>query len=168
MLLFYGMYSLECGQWNLILHCNSAVSLVINYFGTHWHLSYFEIDKLRVLWTNCYFRQTSENTSVAISQYIRYIIYFINLGVLIYFFALITVIINFVFLGIANLLIFLLVKKTSIILFKVFFRYGVLPLIEAQRDEKLTSRIIQFQSRCRGFLARKRLAKRKVNIISFL
>ncbi|XP_075218480.1 unconventional myosin-XVIIIa-like isoform X2 [Lycorma delicatula] len=45
---------------------------------------------------------------------------------------------------------------------RVFFRYGVLPLIEAQRDEKLTSRIMHFQSHCRGFLARKQLAQRKV------
>ncbi|RZF36155.1 hypothetical protein LSTR_LSTR013379 [Laodelphax striatellus] len=45
---------------------------------------------------------------------------------------------------------------------QVFFRYGVLAVIEAQRDEKLTSRIIHFQAYCRSYLIRKKIVKRKV------
>lgn len=45
---------------------------------------------------------------------------------------------------------------------QVFFRAGVLPHLEAQRDEKLTDRVIKFQACCRGYLSRKRFAKLKV------
>lgn len=45
---------------------------------------------------------------------------------------------------------------------QVFFRAGVLPHLESQRDEKLTDRVIKFQASCRGYLARKRFAKLKV------
>ncbi|XP_054281461.1 unconventional myosin-XVIIIa-like isoform X2 [Macrosteles quadrilineatus] len=45
---------------------------------------------------------------------------------------------------------------------KIFFRAGVLPRLESQRDEKLAGRVVHFQAHCRGYLARKRFAKRKV------
>ena len=38
---------------------------------------------------------------------------------------------------------------------KVFFRAGVLAQLEEERDIKLTEIIVQFQSRCRGYLGRK-------------
>ena len=38
---------------------------------------------------------------------------------------------------------------------KVFFRAGVLAQLEEERDLKLTEVIIQFQSRCRGYLGRR-------------
>ncbi|XP_046684010.1 unconventional myosin-XVIIIa isoform X2 [Homalodisca vitripennis] len=45
---------------------------------------------------------------------------------------------------------------------KIFFRVGVLSHLESQRDEKLADRVVHFQAHCRGYLARKRFAKRKV------
>ncbi|KAL1399482.1 hypothetical protein pipiens_008180 [Culex pipiens pipiens] len=45
---------------------------------------------------------------------------------------------------------------------EVLFRSGVLNQLEAKRDELLSDRIIQLQSYCRGHLARKRLAQRRV------
>ncbi|XP_018902234.2 unconventional myosin-XVIIIa isoform X2 [Bemisia tabaci] len=45
---------------------------------------------------------------------------------------------------------------------QIFFRSGVLAQLELQRDAKLTDRIIKLQSHCRGYLARKKLAKLKV------
>ncbi|KAK6641883.1 hypothetical protein RUM44_013603 [Polyplax serrata] len=45
---------------------------------------------------------------------------------------------------------------------EIFFRAGVLAQLESQRDEKLADLVIQLQSRCRGYLARKKLAKLKV------
>ncbi|XP_039444076.1 unconventional myosin-XVIIIa isoform X2 [Culex pipiens pallens] len=45
---------------------------------------------------------------------------------------------------------------------QVLFRSGVLNQLEAKRDELLSDRIIQLQSYCRGHLARKRLAQRRV------
>ncbi|XP_046385320.1 unconventional myosin-XVIIIa isoform X4 [Ischnura elegans] len=45
---------------------------------------------------------------------------------------------------------------------QVFFRAGVLPHLEAQRDERLQDRVVRLQARCRGYLARKHLAKLKV------
>ena len=51
----------------------------------------------------------------------------------------------------------------KIFFFQVFFRAGVLAQLESQRDEKLADLIIRFQSRCRGYIARKKLAKLKVS-----
>ncbi|XP_058832508.1 unconventional myosin-XVIIIa isoform X3 [Topomyia yanbarensis] len=45
---------------------------------------------------------------------------------------------------------------------QVLFRSGVLNQLEAKRDELLSGRIIQLQAYCRGHLARKRLAQRRV------
>ncbi|XP_058832507.1 uncharacterized protein LOC131690615 isoform X2 [Topomyia yanbarensis] len=45
---------------------------------------------------------------------------------------------------------------------EVLFRSGVLNQLEAKRDELLSGRIIQLQAYCRGHLARKRLAQRRV------
>ncbi|XP_055711985.1 uncharacterized protein LOC129807024 isoform X5 [Phlebotomus papatasi] len=45
---------------------------------------------------------------------------------------------------------------------EVLFRSGVLGQLEAKRDELLSDRIIQFQSYCRGYLARRRVAQRRV------
>lgn len=47
---------------------------------------------------------------------------------------------------------------------QVLFRSGVLNQLEAKRDELLSDRIIQLQSYCRGHLARKRLAQRRVQV----
>uniref|UniRef100_A0A0P6DC77 Unconventional myosin-XVIIIa n=1 Tax=Daphnia magna TaxID=35525 RepID=A0A0P6DC77_9CRUS len=49
---------------------------------------------------------------------------------------------------------------------QVFFRPGVLSQLEDQRDEKITSRVVKFQAQCRGFLARKRLIKLKVQDVA--
>ncbi|KAK4001932.1 hypothetical protein OUZ56_003796 [Daphnia magna] len=49
---------------------------------------------------------------------------------------------------------------------EVFFRPGVLSQLEDQRDEKITSRVVKFQAQCRGFLARKRLIKLKVQDVA--
>lgn len=48
--------------------------------------------------------------------------------------------------------------------FQIFFRSHVLPQLEAERDKKLSSRVVAFQAQCRGYLARKHLAKLKVRI----
>ncbi|XP_059619445.1 unconventional myosin-XVIIIa isoform X3 [Phlebotomus argentipes] len=45
---------------------------------------------------------------------------------------------------------------------EVLFRSGVLGQLEAKRDELLSDRIIQFQAYCRGYLARRRVAQRRV------
>lgn len=53
---------------------------------------------------------------------------------------------------------------------QVLFRSGVLNQLEAKRDELLSDRIIQLQSYCRGYLARRRVGQRRVqveNIIKF-
>ncbi|XP_049538856.1 unconventional myosin-XVIIIa isoform X2 [Anopheles darlingi] len=44
----------------------------------------------------------------------------------------------------------------------VFFRSGVLGALEAKRDELLSDRVIQLQAHCRGYLARRRLARRRL------
>ncbi|XP_060867262.1 unconventional myosin-XVIIIa-like isoform X3 [Metopolophium dirhodum] len=49
---------------------------------------------------------------------------------------------------------------------KIFFRANVLQTLETQRDEKLSGIFTQLQARCRGYLARKDYAKRKVNDIA--
>ncbi|XP_026820530.1 unconventional myosin-XVIIIa-like isoform X3 [Rhopalosiphum maidis] len=49
---------------------------------------------------------------------------------------------------------------------KIFFRANVLQTLESQRDEKLSGIFTQLQARCRGYLARKDYAKRKVNDIA--
>lgn len=45
---------------------------------------------------------------------------------------------------------------------QIFFRAGVLEQLEAQRDERIAGHVVRLQARCRGYLARKQLAKRKV------
>lgn len=50
--------------------------------------------------------------------------------------------------------------------YQIFFRANVLQTLESQRDEKLSGIFTQLQSRCRGYLARKDYAKRKVNDIA--
>ncbi|GAB6030070.1 Myosin XVIIIA, variant 2 [Chamberlinius hualienensis] len=45
---------------------------------------------------------------------------------------------------------------------QVFFRTGALVQLEEQRDERLQDTVVRFQSYCRGYLARKKFAKRKV------
>ncbi|XP_035893049.1 unconventional myosin-XVIIIa isoform X5 [Anopheles stephensi] len=45
---------------------------------------------------------------------------------------------------------------------KVFFRSGVLGALEAKRDDLLSDRVIQLQAHCRGYLARRRLARRRL------
>lgn len=49
---------------------------------------------------------------------------------------------------------------------QIFFRANVLHTLESQRDEKLSGIFTQLQARCRGYLARKDYAKRKVNDIA--
>ncbi|XP_044737974.1 unconventional myosin-XVIIIa isoform X3 [Chrysoperla carnea] len=45
---------------------------------------------------------------------------------------------------------------------QIFFRPGTLAHLEAQRDSLLTGRVIHLQAHCRGYLARKRLQKRRL------
>ncbi|XP_070001522.1 unconventional myosin-XVIIIa isoform X13 [Penaeus vannamei] len=45
---------------------------------------------------------------------------------------------------------------------QIFFRTGAISRLEEQRDLVLTDTITNFQAHCRGYLARKRLEKRKV------
>ncbi|XP_055375472.1 unconventional myosin-XVIIIa isoform X4 [Condylostylus longicornis] len=45
---------------------------------------------------------------------------------------------------------------------QVLFRSGVLSQLEAKRDELLSDRIVQLQSYCRGYLARRRVSHRRV------
>uniref|UniRef100_A0A9I3GJK2 Myosin tail domain-containing protein n=1 Tax=Anopheles farauti TaxID=69004 RepID=A0A9I3GJK2_9DIPT len=45
---------------------------------------------------------------------------------------------------------------------KVFFRSGVLGALEAKRDDLLSDRVIQLQAHCRGYLARRRLGRRRL------
>ncbi|XP_067015742.2 unconventional myosin-XVIIIa isoform X2 [Anabrus simplex] len=45
---------------------------------------------------------------------------------------------------------------------QIFFRSGVLAQLEAQRDERLTDHVVRLQAQCRGYLARRRLAKLKI------
>ena len=46
----------------------------------------------------------------------------------------------------------------------MLFRSGVLSELEAKRDELLSDRIIQLQANCRGYLARKTMAQRRVQV----
>lgn len=47
---------------------------------------------------------------------------------------------------------------------QVLFRSGVLNQLEAKRDELLSDRIIQLQAFCRGYLARRRVSQRRVQV----
>lgn len=49
--------------------------------------------------------------------------------------------------------------------FQVFFRCGILNQLEAKRDELLSGRIIQMQACCRGYLARRKMARRRVQVM---
>lgn len=48
--------------------------------------------------------------------------------------------------------------------FQVLFRSGVLNQLEAKRDELLSDRIIQLQAFSRGYLARRRVGQRRVQV----
>lgn len=50
---------------------------------------------------------------------------------------------------------------------QVLLRSGILGQLEAKRDELLTDRITQFQANCRGYLMRKKLAQRRVQVNNF-
>lgn len=50
---------------------------------------------------------------------------------------------------------------------QVLLRCGILNQLEAKRDELLTDRITQFQANCRGYLVRKKLAQRRVQVSFF-
>lgn len=47
---------------------------------------------------------------------------------------------------------------------QVLLRSGILTQLEAKRDELLTDRITQLQANCRGYLMRKKLARRRVQV----
>jgi myosin-18 len=47
-------------------------------------------------------------------------------------------------------------------LLQIFFRNGVLSQLESQRDERLAGMVVNLQAHCRGYLARRRLAQRKL------
>nr|CAB3264151.1 unconventional myosin-XVIIIa [Phallusia mammillata] len=49
---------------------------------------------------------------------------------------------------------------------QVFFRSGVLNLLEDKRNEKVSAVLVSFQAACRGYLARRRLARRKVQEVA--
>ncbi|KAL4224255.1 TRAFAC class myosin-kinesin ATPase superfamily [Mactra antiquata] len=49
---------------------------------------------------------------------------------------------------------------------KVFFRAGALNRLESSRDDRVTGRITAFQAYCRGYVARKRLAKLRVQHVA--
>lgn len=51
---------------------------------------------------------------------------------------------------------------------QVLFRSGVLNQLEAKRDELLSDRIIQMQAFCRGYLARRRVGQRRVQVRLYL
>lgn len=46
----------------------------------------------------------------------------------------------------------------------MLLRYGTLNQLEAKRDELLSDRIIQIQAYCRGYLLRKRVAQKRVQV----
>ena len=52
--------------------------------------------------------------------------------------------------------------------FQVFFRSGILNIMEDKRNEKVSSVMIAFQAQCRGYLARKRSERKKVSFFDFL
>jgi len=49
---------------------------------------------------------------------------------------------------------------------RVFFRAGTIEHLDELRDDKVSARIVALQSRCRGFLARRRFHKRKVQDVA--
>lgn len=49
---------------------------------------------------------------------------------------------------------------------QIFLRCGMLNQLYKWRDNKMSANIIQFQSRCRGYLARKKFEKRKVQDVA--
>lgn len=49
---------------------------------------------------------------------------------------------------------------------QIFFRSGVLSQLEAQRDERLSTHVVRLQSRCRGYLARRTLAKLRLQDVA--
>lgn len=59
---------------------------------------------------------------------------------------------------------FTLLTISSFSFLQVLFRSGVLNQLEAKRDELLSDRIIQLQSYCRGYLARRRVGHRRVQV----
>ncbi|XP_043225298.1 unconventional myosin-XVIIIa-like isoform X2 [Amphibalanus amphitrite] len=49
---------------------------------------------------------------------------------------------------------------------QIFFRSSALPQLEERRDERLQDKIVRFQARCRGLLARRQFARRKVQDVA--
>ncbi|XP_056632448.1 unconventional myosin-XVIIIa isoform X6 [Diorhabda sublineata] len=45
---------------------------------------------------------------------------------------------------------------------KIFFRNGAISQLETQRDERLAGMVVHLQAHCRGYLARKKLAQKKL------
>ncbi|XP_074037222.1 myosin heavy chain-like isoform X2 [Leptinotarsa decemlineata] len=45
---------------------------------------------------------------------------------------------------------------------QIFFRNGVISQLETQRDERLAGMVVHLQAHCRGYLARRKLAQRKL------
>lgn len=61
---------------------------------------------------------------------------------------------------------FLFCLSSPLLICQIFFRAGVLKKLEAKLLESLTDRIIQLQAYCRGNLARKRVEKKKVQLLA--
>lgn len=49
---------------------------------------------------------------------------------------------------------------------QILFRSGVLNELEAKRDVLLSDRIIQLQAFCRGYLSRKKMSQRRIQVSS--
>ncbi|CAK8693065.1 unnamed protein product [Clavelina lepadiformis] len=49
---------------------------------------------------------------------------------------------------------------------QVFFRSGVLNMLEDRRNEKVSDVMVAFQACCRGYLARKRFERKKVQVVA--
>ncbi|CAH1113986.1 unnamed protein product [Psylliodes chrysocephalus] len=54
------------------------------------------------------------------------------------------------------------VSSYRIGLSQIFFRNGVISQLETQRDERLAGMVVNLQANCRGYLARKKLAQKKL------
>lgn len=52
----------------------------------------------------------------------------------------------------------------SCLCLQILFRSGVLNELEAKRDVLLSDRIIQLQAFCRGYLARKKMSQRRIQV----
>lgn len=54
----------------------------------------------------------------------------------------------------------------NVILLQVLLRYGTIANLEDRRNEKVTNIVTAFQARCRGYLARRAIEKKKVLLIN--